>query len=143
MTTETLQRSELARRTSGSIRTNLARPWKFPAANADSIRCRRHPRSVVEVPVEITLLHPDGWAYDKGTGVIRDLSYSGLLLGDVVLTRGGFLAPYFGVDLRPALESPDGHGIAGRILRSSSSGFPGFGIQFLFPESGAEERLRG
>jgi len=134
--------SGIAQDTSGSIRTNLARPWSFPAAHADSILCRRHPRSCVQVPVDITLVRPDGSAYDKGTGVIRDLSYSGVRLGDVVLTRGGFLAPYFGVELRPALESPGGHGIAGRILRNTSPGFSGFGIKFLFPESGVEERLR-
>jgi len=123
--------------------TNLARPWQFPAGHADSILCRRHSRSFVQVPVEITLACPDGSLYDRGTAVIRDLSYSGLRLGDVFLPRGTFLAPYFGVELRPALESPGGHGIAGRILRTHSSGFPGFGIEFLFPESNAEERLLG
>jgi hypothetical protein len=122
--------------------TNLARPWRFPAGHADSILCRRHSRSFVQVPVEITLARPDGSLYDKGTAVIRDLSYSGLRLGDVFLARGAFLAPYFGVELRPALEPPGGDTIPGRILRTPSSEFHGFGIEFLFPESGAEERLR-
>lgn len=131
-------------RTSRLMRTtaNLARPWQFPAGHADSILCRRHSRSCVQLPVEITLTRPDGSCFDEGTGVIRDLSYSGLHLGDVFLPRGGFLAPCFEIELRPALEPPGGRAVAGRILRTSSSGFPGFGIEFLFPGSGAEQRLR-
>jgi hypothetical protein len=129
-------------RSSNRSSFNLARPWKFPAGHVDSILCRRHSRSNVQVPVEITLYHPDGSSYDKGTGVIRDLSYSGLRLGDVFLTHGRLLAMHFGVELRPALDSHGGQNIAGRILRTFSSGFPGFGIEFLFPGTGAEERLR-
>jgi hypothetical protein len=121
---------------------NLARPWKFPAGRVDSIPCRRHSRSIVEVPVEIILSRPDGSPYDRGTGVIRDLSYSGLRLGDIFLVHGRLLAMYFGVELRPALESPGRCLIAGRILRTFSLGFPGFGIEFLAPGSGAEARLR-
>jgi hypothetical protein len=134
----------LAPHTSRLMRTtaNLARPWQFLAGHADSILCRRHSRSRVQLPVEITLARHDGSLYDKGTGVIWNLSYSGLCLGNVSLAWGALLAPCFGVELRPALEPPGGDTIAGRILRTSSSGFPGFGIEFLFPESGAEERLR-
>jgi len=121
---------------------NLARPWKFPSGHADSIRCRRHSRSSVQVPVQIALCRQDGSPYDKGTGVIRDLSYSGLRLGDVFLVQGRLLAPYFAIELRHALESPVGGTIAGRILRTDSSELPGFGIEFLFPGSGAEARLR-
>src|SRR6185436_14736301 len=126
----------LAPRTSRSTRTtaNLARPWQFPAGHANGILCRRHLRSRVQLPVEITLARHDGSVYDKGTGVIWDLSYSGLCLGHVSLAWGAFLAPCFGIELRPALESPGGHAVAGRILRTSSPGFPGFGIEFLFPE---------
>jgi hypothetical protein len=127
---------------SSSRRTlNLARPWKFPAGHADSFLCRRHSRSIVQVPVEVSLFRGDGSPYDKGTGVIRDLSYSGLCLGDVFLARGRLLATYFGVELRRALKPPGVPCIQGRILHAYSSGFPGFGIEFLFPGSGAEEEL--
>jgi hypothetical protein len=121
---------------------NLARPWKFPAGRIDALPCRRYSRSIVEVPVEIRLSRPDGSSYDRGTGVIRDLSYSGLRLGDIFLVHGRLLAMYFGVELRPALEPPGRSLIAGRILRTFSLGFPGFGIEFLSPGSGAEARLR-
>jgi hypothetical protein len=121
---------------------NLARPWRFPAGHPDSILCRRHPRSSVQVPVEITLCRADGSPYDKGTGVIRDLSYTGARLGDVFLSRGRLLATCFQVELWPALESRGGRDIAGRILRTYSEGYPGFGIEFLFPAAGAQERLR-
>ena len=121
---------------------NLARPWTFPAGHADSIHCRLHSRASVQVPVEISLYRPDGSAYDRGTGIIRDLSYSGLRLGDVFLAQGRLLAMYFGVELRPALKAPDGETVSGRILRTYTSGFPGFGIEFLFPSLGAAKRLR-
>lgn len=121
---------------------NLARPWRFPAGDVESVLCRRHSRSSVQVPVEITLYRADGSPYDKGTGVIRDLSYTGARLGDVFLTKGRLLAAYFEVEMRPALEPRGGHDIAGRIVRIYSSGFPGFGIDFRFPEAGAQERLQ-
>ena len=121
---------------------HLARPWQFPAGHADAILCRRHPRYRVQIPIEITLARPDGVLFDKGTGVIRNLSYSGLHLGDVSLTWGSFLAAGFGIELGPALESRGGRGIAGRILRTHSLGYPAFAIEFLDPESGAEEQLR-
>jgi hypothetical protein len=120
---------------------NLSRPWRFPAGHPDVILCRRHARRGVHVPIEISLLRSDGTLYDRGTGVIRDLSYSGARLGDVVLSRGRLLAMQFDVRLRPALESPGGPDIAGRILRTFSPGRPGFGIEFLVPTSGVEERL--
>jgi len=121
---------------------NLARPWKFPAGHADSIRCRRHSRASVELPVQFSLHRQDGSSYDQGSGVIQDLSYSGLRLGDVFLPRGRLLATSFVVHLRHAFESPVSATIAGRILRGSTSGVPDFGIEFLFPDSGAEARLR-
>lgn len=127
---------------SGGVSFNLARPWKFPAGHPDSVFCRRHSRSSVQVPVEISLYRPDGSSYDQGTGVVQDLSYSGLRLGDVFLARGRLLVTYFGVALRPALESHGGCDITGRILRTFSSGRPGFGIEFLAPDSGAQARFR-
>jgi len=130
------------KRTSEPSLLNLARPWKFPAGHADSLRCRRHSRSSVQVPVQIALVRRDGSSYDQGTGVIRDLSYSGLRLDDVFLAQGRLLATYFAVGLRHALQSPVGDTISGRIIRTSSSGFPSFGVEFLFPDSGAEARLQ-
>jgi hypothetical protein len=129
-------------RTPGRSTLNLARPWRFPAGHADSIRCRRHPRSNVQVPVQIALYRQDGSSYDNGTGVLRDLSYSGLRLGYVFLTRGRLLATSFAIHLRHAFESLGDETIAGLILRAPSSGSPDFGIEFLFPDSGAEARLR-
>ena len=120
---------------------SLARPWTFPAGHPDSFLNRRHTRTRVQIPVEISLYRPDGSSYDKGSGVIQDMSYSGLRLGDVVLAQGRLLARCFTIDLRPASEPPSGHDIAGRVLRAFSRGFPGFGIEFLFPEFGAERRL--
>lgn len=117
-------------------RLNLARPWKFPAAHADSIQRRRHPRTRVRVPIEFSLYRADGSFYDEGAGVIRDLSYSGASLDDVFLLQGALLALRFGVEQRIALESSGGVTIAGRILRVSPDGF---GIEFLLPGSG--ERL--
>jgi len=122
---------------------NLARPWAFPAGHADSILCREHLRSPVQIPVEICLYRPDGSSYDKGSGVVQDLSYSGLRLGDVLLSQGRLLAPCCRIGLRPALEptggSPD---ISVRVLRTFSGGVPAFGIEFLAPGSGAADRLR-
>ncbi len=121
---------------------NLARPWKFPAAHADAFLSRKHLRSDVRVPVDISLSREDGSFYDKGTGVVRDLSYSGLCLSDVSLENGRLLAASFEVELRPSQESPGRGSIRGRILRTYSSGMPAFGIEFLTPGSGAEERFR-
>jgi hypothetical protein len=121
---------------------NLARPWRFPAGHPDVIHCRRHARVGVHVPVELSLFRSDGSLFDRGTGVIRDLSFSGARLGDVVLSQGRLLAMQFGVRFRPALESTGGPDIAGRILRTFSPGRPAFGIEFLAPTSGVEERLR-
>lgn len=121
---------------------NLARPWKFPAGHADNILCRQHSRFAVNIPVAIVLYRQDGSPFDRGTGVIQDLSYTGLRLCDVSLAQGRLLATYFAVDLRLSGEAPGGQDIAGRILRTYTTGFPGFGIKFLFPGSGAAERLR-
>jgi len=121
---------------------NLARPWAFPAAHADAFIARRHLRSGVQVPVEIALSSQDGSFHDRGSGVIRDLSHSGLCLGDVVLANGRFLAASCDIDLLPAGESPRRAPIRGRILRTHSSGIPAFGIEFFSPGSEAEERFR-
>jgi hypothetical protein len=129
--------------TGASIRKtiNLSRPWNFPAAHADSFISRRYFRSDVQVPVEVFLSRLDGSPFDKGTGVIRNLSFSGLCLDDVFLSHGRILAAYFEVQLRPVMEPSGLATIAGRILRTSTSGLPCFGIEFTHPEAGAERRL--
>lgn len=123
-------------------RLNLARPWSFPAGRPDFIHCRRHARSSVCIRVELVLYHPDGTLFDRGSAVIRDLSFSGARLAEVSLPQGRLLATYFGIGLRPALGSFVGPDISGRILRTFTPGMPGFGIEFLDPGPGAEERLR-
>jgi hypothetical protein len=121
---------------------NLSRLWKFPAGHGDTFISRRYLRSRVQVPVEVSLSRLDGSPFDTGTGVVRNLSFSGLCLDDVFLSNGRFLAACFGVELRPAMEPSGLKPIAGRILRTYTSGFPCFGIEFLHPEAGAEKRLR-
>jgi hypothetical protein len=117
-------------------------PSQLPSGPEESAFCRRHPRFPVQIRVEISLVRPDGTSYDRGTGVVRDLSRSGLLLTEVTLGQGSFLASSFGIRLRPEGESPCGPEIAGRIRRASTSGNSAFGIEFLAPQSGTEERLR-
>jgi hypothetical protein len=121
---------------------NFSRPWKFPAGHADTFINRRYMRSRVQIPVEVSLSRLDGSPFDRGTGVVRNLSFSGLCLDDVFLANGRLLAAYFEVELRPAMEPPGLAPIAGRILRTYTPGLPGFGIEFLHPEAGAEKRLR-
>ena len=111
----------------------LARPWKFPAGHADSLQCRRHLRLGSHIPVKITLVRPDGCPYDTGTGVILNLSCSGAFLGNVLLSRGRLLAGCFPVELRPSPGATGDQAIVGRILRIFSPGFPGIGLEFLFP----------
>lgn len=131
-----------AGRSSSSGAFSLARRWTFPAGHPDSILCRQHLRSPVQIPVEISLYRPDGSSYDQGSGVVQDLSYSGLRLGSVILPRGRLLAPCCSIGLRPAFEPPGGPDISVRLLRTFSAGVPAFGIEFTAPDSGAEERLR-
>jgi hypothetical protein len=120
----------------------VSRPWLFPAGHADTFISRRYLRFRVQIPVEVSLSRLDGSLFDSGTAVIRDLSFSGLCLDDVLLANGRLLAAYFEVELRPAMEPSGLAPIAGRILRIYTSGLPGFGIEFLHPEAGAEQRLR-
>lgn len=121
---------------------SLARPWNFPAGHADSLHRRRHSRIGVQVPVEISLVRPDGSLFDRGTGIIRNLSCSGVLLGDVLLSQGRLLVRSFSVELSASPRSSSVPKVVGRILRTFSLGIPGFGIEFLDPERGAEESLR-
>ena len=121
---------------------NLSRPWQFPAGHADTFISRRYLRSRVQIPVEVSLSRLDGSPFDRGTAVVRNLSFSGLCLDDVFLANGQLLAAYFEVELRPAMEPSGLAPIAGHILRIYTSGLPGFGIEFLHPEAGAERRLR-
>jgi len=117
---------------------NVCRPWNFPAARVDSFIRRRYLRARVQVPVEVSLSRLDGSLYDMGTGVVRDVSYSGLCLDHVILSNGHLLAAYFAVELRPTTGPTGSSPIAGRILHTYTSELPCFGIEFLHPEAGAE-----
>jgi len=121
---------------------DLSRPWHFPAAHADFFIRRRFLRARVQVPVEVSLSRADGSPFDAGTGVVRDLSYSGLCIDRISLPHGLLLAARFGIELRSPMEPSESPPIAGRILRTHTSGLPCFGIEFLHPEAGAEGRLQ-
>jgi hypothetical protein len=126
----------------GGLVVNLARPWHFPSGHADAFIHRRHLRSVVRIPVSLRLCRQDGSCYDEGAGVVQDISFSGLRLSEVQAPLGRLLATCRTVEFRNALAAPGDDAVPGSILRTYSSGLPGFGVEFRFPEAGAEVKLR-
>jgi hypothetical protein len=86
-------------------------------------------RVAAEIGAEIRLLLNDGRLYDQGTAVIRNISPSGALLGDVHLPRDSFPAAAFRVELRLRGEPYEGIGIHARPVRFEP-GLRGLGVQF-------------
>ena len=83
----------------------IARRLGFDFGRLKHDHARRHPRKVVNLPVEISLYANGEILYDRGKAVLRNVSLSGALLGALVLPGMKMPAGPFTLGIR-LLEGP-------------------------------------
>ncbi len=102
----------------------------------DPKNLRRNPerrsseRKDVSVKAEIEIVLKSGKVFAEGEAVIRNLSFAGALLGDVMTTTGHLPMEPFYARLTIEDKSGDKVGFRADFVRIQSSGNLEFGIQF-------------
>jgi len=120
----------------------LARTLGFPFERLKHEHRRRHPRKVVNLPVELSVYAKGGALYDRGTAVLRDVSLSGALLQALVLPGMKLPAGPFTLGIR-VLQGPlRKTEIRGRPVRLSfGRDALGLAMEFLSAEEAQARRL--
>ena len=78
---------------------------------------RKFERTVLSIPVEISIVMPGGEIHDRGIAAIEDLSLGGVKFGRVKLPSGTFPTGPFSVILRGAAPPFQGIELRGRLIR--------------------------
>ena len=90
---------------------------------------RESRRTSVEIKAEIKLVLPDGNVFDAGKAVIRNISPSGALLGDVKLPKNCYPVSPFKVEIVMKGGDHDGIGIEALPVRFEHA-IGGMGVKF-------------
>jgi len=109
-----------------------ARELGYDLSRLSHAHHRRHVRKPAMVAVDISVYRADGALFDRGTGVIRNLSVSGAFLIALVLSRRAIpLGPHT-VGIRPLGGTPRLPELLGRIIRfDHAGGSIGVAVEFL------------
>ena len=120
----------------------LARRMGYPLECLKYEHRRRHPRRVVDLPVEFSVYVGEDTLYDRGEAVLRDVSLSGALLYTLVLPGMKLPAGPFIMGIRMLRGPLRKMEILGRPVRFARSGDAvGLAMEFLDTEEAKARQL--